>query len=244
MRKLSLALLLLVPAVSAQDKPHAYLGVRVAPLDGPHDFAVPKGVKNGVVLTVVEKGSAAERAGLRTGDIVVYFDGKSVESLEGLVSAVMARKPGDRVTYKVLRGTGSIEGTLRLGERPREVEASKEPETKRAEPSDKPARPEGGLDKRLDRVAEQIEEMRQRLGGKPREKVAAVPGNLVGWMEREEKFIAAARKHGDENGVRYHEARMSMLREMRQAGFRAPAGRLARIERKLDAIIKLLQKRK
>lgn len=178
MRRLSLALLALVPTIAAQDTATAYLGVHVAGvLDGRHDFPIPKGVDKGVVLTQVQEDSAAERAGLRKGDILVFFDGKYVESLEALIATVQRHKPGDKVTYKVLRGTGSIEGTLKLGKRPpMPVEETPRPKPRE---TNKEA-PAGDLDKRLDRVAAQLEAMRRRLTGG---KGVAAKSPLARWME-------------------------------------------------------------
>ena len=180
MRRLLFALFALVPTIAAQDKPTAYLGVHVAGVrDGEHNFPIPKGVDKGVVLTQIEKDSAAERAGLRTGDILVFFDGKYVESLDALIAAVKKHRPGDKVTYKVLRGTGSIEGTLKLGKRPpMPAEEARRPEPR--EPSkERKAAPAGDLNKRLDRIAVQLEAMRRRItGGK-----VATKSPLARWME-------------------------------------------------------------
>src|SRR3989442_1738525 len=48
-------------------------------------------------------GSAAERAGLRDGDVLVRVDGVSVDRFEALRTAIRARQPGDTVRLVYLR---------------------------------------------------------------------------------------------------------------------------------------------
>ena len=196
MTRLALVALFLSSVCNAQEAGSGYLGVMVARL-GETDHTAPKGVTSGVVLTHVEEGSAAHKAGLRIGDVVVFFDGKAVATIDELVARVAKRKAGDKVTYKVHRGTGSIEGTLRLGKRPPPEEELIEKAADEAGARKMP-RPDKGndIDKRLDRVADQIEDMRRKLTGekaKPRKKA---PGNLIGWIEREE----VRRRGGPEEG--------------------------------------------
>ncbi len=75
------------------------------------------GVK-GVVVRDVHKGSAAERAGLRSiqkdrrgrvfADVIVGVDGHEVEGFADLARELDAREPGDEVVLTVLRGEDVI----------------------------------------------------------------------------------------------------------------------------------------
>jgi membrane-associated protease RseP (regulator of RpoE activity) len=58
-------------------------------------------VRRGALITSVEKGSAAERAGLPLGGVIVAVDGRRVDSPEDLVAAVRATRPGRdvEITY-------------------------------------------------------------------------------------------------------------------------------------------------
>jgi len=58
---------------------------------------------DGVRLGGVQPGSAAARAGVRPGDVLVRFAGTPVNSFEQLRQAVAARQPGDRVDVVYLR---------------------------------------------------------------------------------------------------------------------------------------------
>ena len=55
------------------------------------------------------RGSPAAKAGLKGGDMMVEFDGKKIQNLYDFTYALRAKKPGDEVMVKVLRGTETIE---------------------------------------------------------------------------------------------------------------------------------------
>jgi WD40 repeat protein len=74
--------------------------------------------ENGVVIDSVVDGSAAARAGLRTGDILTAFDGKAFESFEGLRALVVDKKEGDEVELKIKRGGAEQKLKARLGAKP------------------------------------------------------------------------------------------------------------------------------
>jgi S1-C subfamily serine protease len=87
----------------------AWLGVSTSE-DPPHDGALVRDVT----------GAPAQRGGLRTGDLIVEFDGRTIATASDLGQAVLTRKPGDTVGVVVQRN-GSRE-TLRvtLGTRPQQ----------------------------------------------------------------------------------------------------------------------------
>lgn len=75
----------------------------------------------GVMVSKVEKGSPAEKAGLAVGDIITSFDGKAVNSSLDLTVAVRGKKKGDKVSLGVVRNGKSRKLTAVLGERDRQV---------------------------------------------------------------------------------------------------------------------------
>jgi S1-C subfamily serine protease len=77
-------------------------------------------VTDGVELAGVQAGSAAERAGLRPGDVVIEFDGKRTQFFEQLKEAILARAPGDRVKVRVRRRGEELEMECELGWAPGE----------------------------------------------------------------------------------------------------------------------------
>jgi hypothetical protein len=72
---------------------------------GPYFGSVPDfgGPPHGVRFSDVREGSPAAKAGLRAGDVLVEFDGKSIDNLYDFTYALRQHKPGDRVQVKVLR---------------------------------------------------------------------------------------------------------------------------------------------
>jgi serine protease Do len=59
--------------------------------------------KNGVLVTSVEAGSPAAKAGLLAGDVVLKFDGKAIEDASDLREAVSAAEGGKEVTLSIQR---------------------------------------------------------------------------------------------------------------------------------------------
>jgi aminopeptidase YwaD len=73
----------------------------------------PKGVR----FADVRDGTPAAKAGLKAGDILIEFDGKEIGNLYDFTYALRAKKAGDEVLVKVLRGTQTIEAKVLLTER-------------------------------------------------------------------------------------------------------------------------------
>ncbi|HYQ90384.1 MAG TPA: DinB family protein [Candidatus Binatia bacterium] len=95
----------------------AVMGIGTKDL-GPGDRpvrGVPPGV--GVRLNAVLQGGAAQEAGLRSGDVVIAFDGEVVRSAEELVRCIHARKPGDSVQVLAIRDGQENARTVVLGRR-------------------------------------------------------------------------------------------------------------------------------
>jgi serine protease Do len=65
-------------------------------------YSIPANA-TGVVVTEVSSGSVAEKAGIRAGDVISSFDGKSISTVEDLVRGITAHKMGDRAKIKVER---------------------------------------------------------------------------------------------------------------------------------------------
>ncbi len=82
---------------------HARLGVTVQELNQGLAEAFRLDGPSGALVSSVAPGSAAERAGLRAGDVVLAFDGQRIERSGDLASLVGRAKPGDRVTLDVMR---------------------------------------------------------------------------------------------------------------------------------------------
>jgi S1-C subfamily serine protease len=97
---------------------HAYLGVDLRPVTPDLAEQLGFGAEEGALVFGVAPGSAAARAGIRPGDIVVEFDGDPVRTVEDLLVGLRRHSPGDEVRAKVQRGKDRLEFVVRLAGRP------------------------------------------------------------------------------------------------------------------------------
>jgi len=125
----------------------AYIGLTSLTIDSSLS-ALNLPVKSGALVQSVQKGTPAEKAGIRGGnvngsiengqvavggDIIVAIDGKAVHSSEDLASDISAKHPGDKITVGLYRGTGSGHYerktlTVTLASRPNSVPGANVPE--------------------------------------------------------------------------------------------------------------------
>ena len=73
----------------------------------------------GVLVGDARRGSAAEKAGIVTHDVIVKIDGEWVKGGRGLVDLISGRSPGDEVTLEVIHRGKPVTKKVVLGERPR-----------------------------------------------------------------------------------------------------------------------------
>ncbi len=62
-----------------------------------------KGRQRGAVVAQVQDGSAADKAGIKTGDVVIAVDGKPIASSAQLRNAIGLRRVGDELSITLLR---------------------------------------------------------------------------------------------------------------------------------------------
>lgn len=75
------------------------------------------GVKEGVLVRSVEKGSAAEKAGLRAGDVITRVDGTAVSTPREVTTAVRAARAKKAVTLTTVREKREITLNVAIEER-------------------------------------------------------------------------------------------------------------------------------
>ncbi len=96
----------------------AFLGVLLQDV-GAEDLARLKlNQARGAVVEKVESGSAAEKAGVAKGDVILGFDGERVRSAAQLSRLVRETPPGREVSIDVSRQGSSKQLTATLEERP------------------------------------------------------------------------------------------------------------------------------
>jgi S1-C subfamily serine protease len=72
-------------------------------------------VGDGAVIVKVTSGGAAEKAGLRVGDVVTAVDDRPVTTSTELTAGIRAHAPGDTVTLTVRRGNDTQQVDVTLG---------------------------------------------------------------------------------------------------------------------------------
>ncbi len=83
---------------------HALLGV-----------SVKTAASGGVTVSSVSTGSAADSAGVKTGDVITAVDGTKVATAEKLRAIIAGHKPGDSITLTIDRAGSSKTLTATLG---------------------------------------------------------------------------------------------------------------------------------
>ena len=97
-----------------------YMGISLQTVT--QEFAYLYGVPEGILITDIEEGSAAEASGMLSGDIITRFEGERITSYEDLQDVLQYYGPGAKVTVvvkRLLQGSyQDVELELTLGERP------------------------------------------------------------------------------------------------------------------------------
>jgi M6 family metalloprotease-like protein len=105
----------------ASGRRRAVLGVQLVTLDN----------GSGVRIDSVNPDSAAERAKLRVGDIILKIDGIAISTADKLIEILLTRKPDDTVTLTMGSGDKTTDTPVKLG----------------AEPNSSDDRPRGGFNR-------------------------------------------------------------------------------------------------
>jgi S1-C subfamily serine protease len=92
------------------------LGVTIQPVTS--DMAASLGLKEvgGVIVSSVTSGSAADRAGLKRGDVIKAFNGQTVHDLNALRNHVADAGPGSTADLTILRDGSEKHVTVKLDE--------------------------------------------------------------------------------------------------------------------------------
>jgi Zn-dependent M28 family amino/carboxypeptidase len=83
---------------------------------GPYFGSVPdfRDDLKGVLFADVQNNSPAAKAGLKTGDLMVEFDGKPIENLYDFTYALRSKQPGDVVVVVVKRNGQTVKVDVKL----------------------------------------------------------------------------------------------------------------------------------
>ncbi len=101
-----------------------YLGVMIQPLTA--EAAKELGLKNinGAIVSQVFKNSAAYKAGLKPGDIIVSVNGKPIRLSSDLPYIISSIKPGTKIKIGIIRDKKRLTKEVVLGLRPNNLNSS------------------------------------------------------------------------------------------------------------------------
>jgi len=103
-------------------------------------FGLPKA--GGALVSSVEKGSPADKAGIENGDVILKFDGKTVESSDDLPRLVGSTKPGTKAVIQVMRNKTLHELPIVVGEMMVDEEGEVTPQLRPRRGGNKPQTPD------------------------------------------------------------------------------------------------------
>jgi Do/DeqQ family serine protease len=95
----------------------AYLGIVMGEMDAELAESVGLDAISGVLVRQVVEGGAAERYGLRSGDIILSMDGESIIATNELQSRIATKRPGDVIELGVWRDSEEMPLTVTLVDR-------------------------------------------------------------------------------------------------------------------------------
>lgn len=91
------------------------LGVQVQDLTPEIAQAMGLEVNEGALVSGVSKGSAAEKAGILAGDVIVKFDQREVKNAASLRNMVGLKRVGERATIELIRDGKPVTVTVTIG---------------------------------------------------------------------------------------------------------------------------------
>lgn len=93
-----------------------WLGIKIQNVTD--EIAESLGLKkaSGALVTEVSKGSPADKAGVKTGDVITSFDGKEIKEMRNLPRTVAETPIGKTVPFEFWRDGKTKTGTVKIGE--------------------------------------------------------------------------------------------------------------------------------
>jgi serine protease DegQ len=95
--------------------------VGISPQDVTPELAesLKLGAARGSLVSSVNRGSPAEKGGLKAGDVIISIAGKPIQDSVAAMAAIAALKPGEKAAFKVVRSQKELTVNIEIGKRPR-----------------------------------------------------------------------------------------------------------------------------
>jgi len=174
------------------------LGVTIQGMN--QDLAESFGLKKpqGALVSAVEPKSPADKAGIKTGDVILAVDGNTIESSIELPRVIGEKRPGTKVKLKIWRQGETHELSASLGEIPAEKIAKADDPNKASGKLGLAVRPltpeerkqldsEGGL------LVEQVEGAAARAGVQPGDVILALNNQPVKTVDQLRRLVDRSR---------------------------------------------------
>ena len=71
----------------------------------------------GAIVGAIERGSPAEKSGIKLGDVIVAIDGREVRDVSAALNAIAEVPPGKSIPVKVMRRSGEVTLDVLVGKR-------------------------------------------------------------------------------------------------------------------------------
>ncbi len=160
-------------------------------------FGLPK--PTGALVSSIEKGSPAAKAGLEPGDVILSIDGKTIETTGQLPAAVAGKTPGESAHLQIWRKGETRNVDIKVGSFGEEKQAAVEPQAtdkSRLGVAVRPLTPEerrqaetnGGV------LVEQAGGAAARAGIRPGDIIVSVNGQAIADVEQLRGVIAKSGK--------------------------------------------------
>jgi len=94
-----------------------WFGVEVADLSAELAKSLGLAGRRGAIVGAIERGSPAERGGVKLGDVLVSVDGRAVADTNQALNAIAEMAPGRSVPVKVLRKNQELALEVTVGKR-------------------------------------------------------------------------------------------------------------------------------
>ena len=101
----------------------AFIGVQIRDVDAALKAEFDLEVSDGVYVSAINEGGAADDAGMKEGDVITAVDGAPIRKVSELQEMIGRRRPGERVQVSVNRKGKSMDYALVLRNRDGEAKA-------------------------------------------------------------------------------------------------------------------------
>ncbi len=187
---------------------HARLGIHIQPIDQALAKSFHLDTPAGALVAKVDAGSAAERAGIKAGDVILEYNKSRLLDAGQLSGAVAMASPGDAVDLKIWRDGRTLDLTAKLGGVPGKAELVRTAATSgaslglRVRPLTADERSQSGIASGL--LVERAQGAAARAGIEPGDVVLAVDGvavsdasQLQSMVAKHDGTVALLIQHGD-----------------------------------------------